>query len=197
MAESDYCTLEDVKAQLDLDAGNTQHDAAILRAISAVSRHIDNYCWRRFHAQQETRCYTASFENWLDVDDLLSVSSIATDESGARSYPTRWSAEDYDLLPENASADGKPYTVIATREGGAHRFPVGIRGGVQIDGMFGYAAEIPAPITAACVLQSVRLFKRRDAIFGVAGSAEMGQQLVIARLDPDVRQLLDPYKRYC
>jgi hypothetical protein len=43
----------------------------------------------------------------------------------------------------------------------------------------------------------MRLYKRKDAPFGVVGStsAEMGQLMVIPKLDPDVKFLLDAYKK--
>lgn len=51
---------------------------------------------------------------------------------------------------------------------------------------------VPAAVKLACEIQASRWFKRNDAPFGVAGSAEMGTELrLLARLDPDVEVLLD------
>ena len=61
-------------------------------------------------------------------------------------------------------------------------------------GKFGWCA-VPDVIAEACLIQAQRLFKRRDAIFGVVGSAEMGQLVTIAKLDPDVQMLLMAYRK--
>ena len=62
-------------------------------------------------------------------------------------------------------------------------------------GKFGYGATAPKAVSEACIIQSTRLFRRKDAPFGVTGASDMGQASVIARLDPDVRFLLAPYRR--
>ena len=51
-----------------------------------------------------------------------------------------------------------------------------------------------ASVKLACNLQAERLFKRRDAPFGVLGSPEFGNYTRIqAALDPDVQVLLDGF----
>jgi hypothetical protein len=53
----------------------------------------------------------------------------------------------------------------------------------------------PAPVKLACMLQASRLVKRRDSPFGVAGSPEFGSELrLLSKLDPDVENLLRPYR---
>lgn len=52
----------------------------------------------------------------------------------------------------------------------------------------------PANVVEASLIQAGRVFRRKDAPFGVVGSAEMGSGIVIARLDPDVRMMLDPFR---
>ena len=52
----------------------------------------------------------------------------------------------------------------------------------------------PLTIASACRLQAARLAKRRDAPFGIAGSAEFGSELrLLSSLDPDVRILCAPF----
>ncbi len=57
------------------------------------------------------------------------------------------------------------------------------------------AYEYPFDVTEAAMLLTARLWRRADAPFGVTGSAEVGQQMVISRMDPDVTTLLQPYRR--
>ena len=57
------------------------------------------------------------------------------------------------------------------------------------------AYEYPFPIVQACYLMTARLFKRREAPFGTAGSAEMGTLTVVPKIDPDIRSILNDYRR--
>lgn len=57
------------------------------------------------------------------------------------------------------------------------------------------AYEYAGPIVEACRLMTSRIFKRREAPFGISGSAEMGTLQVVAKFDPDIRGLLNDYRR--
>ncbi len=53
-------------------------------------------------------------------------------------------------------------------------------------------SPVPAAVKLACELQAIRLYKRKDASFGVLGAAEFGTFVrLLDKLDPDVAQLLD------
>ena len=78
---------------------------------------------------------------------------------------------------------------------GHFSFPEVIPRSVAVTADFGFDTTVPPVISEACILQVARVFRRSDAPFGVVGSAEMGQQVVIGRLDPDVRMMLAPYRR--
>lgn len=185
-----YCGVNEIKSDLNFPADTTQYDAALEAVAAAVSGWIDLYCGRTFQpAASQTRYYTAEDSGVVYVDDVQSITTLATDD-GSRAYGTVWSAAQYDLAPYNAVTEGKPYTKI---EANGAAFPTGKRG-VKVVGSFGWLAT-PKAVVRACALQSMRLFKRNQAIFGVVGSAELGQQLVIPKLDPDVMQLLAPLRR--
>ena len=187
---TDYTTVEAVKSRLHIEE-DAQHDETIRVVITGVSRWIEWYCGRRFTAAASaTRYYTAEDGEVVYVDDLQSVSALATDD-GSRTYGTSWSASQFDLAPYNAVADGLPCTKIYATRG--YAFPAGKRG-VRVTGSFGWTA-VPEAVEQACALQAMRLFKRDQAIFGVVGSAELGQQLVIPKMDPDVMLLLAPLRR--
>lgn len=54
-----------------------------------------------------------------------------------------------------------------------------------------FTTTIPDSIVMACLLQAGRFYKRRDALFGIAGSPEMGNEMrLLAKLDPDVALLV-------
>jgi hypothetical protein len=177
-------TISDVSDQAD--------DAQLESVIEATSRWIDGYTGRRFYAASETRYYTAEWDDLLEVDDLLSVTSLLTDDDGDRVYETTWQATDYDLDPPNAVLDGRPYTAIYLAPNGNTTFPATAKG-VKLTGSFGYATTAPPPIKEACLLAAERLSRRKDAIFGVTGSGDMGHVRAILSQDPDVMRLLWNY----
>lgn len=173
-----------------VDVTDLDDDAEIEKVVTAISRAIDAVCKRRFYAANETRYFTAQRADLLFVDDLLSVTTLKTDEGGDRIYETTWATTDYDLLPANAALAGEPYLRIAPAPMSSKRFP-GHAKGVEIAGSFGYANSTPGRIKEACLLWSMRLWKRREAIFGVIGTSALGQMTVkIPPPDPDVAQLL-------
>lgn len=195
-----YTDVPTLKDRLDLDGA--ADDDVLELVIEAASRRIDHYCDRRFYAVTENRYYTAEFADLLFIDDVLSVTTLATDLIADRSYSETWAATDYDLDPPNAAADGLPFTVIRTAPLSNRRFPVGMRRGIKLTGSFGFAVQPPAAVAQACLLQAARWFKRKDAIFGAAGPKALGQVTInvgggqtAATLDPDVKLMLDPYRK--
>lgn len=187
-----YCTLAEFQARAGID--DTIDDVILEQVITGVSRMIDEYTRRHFYSASETRYYTPAQVDYCEIDDLLAVLSFATDDNIDRTYATTWAATDYDLLPTNAATDGKPYTMVAVAPNGRYTFPRVARG-LKINGTFGYAATTPPVVREACLLQAQRIFKRKDAPFGIMGAPELGM-LRISRLDPDVAMLLRGVTRY-
>lgn len=186
-----YCTLQDVLHSDRLKISDGDSNAVLEGIIEAASRIIDQDRDRFFYTLSSTALYfTAEESDILFVPDLLSVTTLATDDNGLRTYATTWSATDYDLMPHNAAALGKPYGWIQTTPNGLYSFPTLSRG-VKITGTWGYAATVPKPVKEACILMVTRVFKRAKAPFGVIGSSELGQTLMNVARDPDIRMLLD------
>jgi hypothetical protein len=65
---------------------------------------------------------------------------------------------------------------------------------VEVTGTWGWSA-VPIAVTQACVIQSSRIYKRLDSPLGVAGISDIGIMRVSNQLDPDVAQLVSPYRR--
>lgn len=177
-------------------ATDPSDDTVLERCINAASREIDNYTQRRFYTLEETRYYTPRDACTLFTDDLVSVTSLKTDEDGDRTYEVTWAVTDYDLMPFNAPVQSipKPYTWIEIAPEGNNVFPVGLAKSVEITGAFGYSATTPDPINRACINRAIWLYKRQDATFGVAGMSGMGSIVLRIEYDPDMRMLLDPFK---
>lgn len=189
---------EAVGESVTITVVDDQTDDAILESmINAVSRMIDRECKRRFYTtdSDETRYYTAKDARQLwPEDDILSVTTLKTDPDGDRVYEETWETTDYDLWPYTAALDDKPYRAILVTPKSGETFP-GLVKSVEVAGKFGYCAiaSRPPEITEACLLQCQRLYKRKDAPFGVLGAAGMGQMQVIPELDPDVKMLIGNY----
>lgn len=192
-----YLTLAKFKTLANIQGTDANRDLELDATIEAVSRLIDEHCHRRFYTttNDETRYYTATKTDEFECpDDIISITTLATDLDGSRGYTDTWAATDYDLLPFNAILDGVPYTRLELANFGTKVFPLYPRG-VKIVGKFGYAATIPELVARACFIQAFRLWMRKAAPFGVAGGGDMGQAVVIPTLDPDIVLLLSKVAR--
>lgn len=145
-----------------------------------------------FVVDQVAGVYLPSYQQpVVEIDPLLSVTTVATDPAGDGSYGTVWAPTDYDLLPLNAAADGQPWRHIRPRLNGTRAFPVG-PAMLRIVGSWGEAATVPPAINRVCLLQAFRMFRRNDSPYGVINelvSAE-GGAVTVPRLDPDIKRLL-------
>lgn len=190
-----YVTVAELQAHIDA-SGDASFDggdyANMETAIEAASRWIDEYCGTQFYASTETRVYTADWHDLLYVDDLISVTTIKSDDDWDGVYETTWTAGDYILEPRRAVSRGRPYRQIRMNVNGDYSFPRNVDGGIEIAGSFGYAATAPAVVKQACLLVAHRLWRRKDAIFGIAGTPGLGVTVVQAKItaDSDVMALL-------
>jgi hypothetical protein len=185
-----YATIGELKTRIGIT--DTTDDTVLSAVLEACSRSIDGYCNRSFGktVPGTVRYFTPVDADEVLIDDCVSLTEVATDADGDRTYEDTWAATDYDLLPENAGTN-TPYLTIATTPDGDYGFPR-VRKGLKLTGTWGWP-EVPPPVREACLIQAYRIFKRKDAPFGISGSPEMGM-MRIGRLDPDVLWLLDPYR---
>ena len=180
-----YTDLPSLRDKLGFEKSSTlKHDAALEKLIEAVSRWIDEHTKRRFYAATETRYYTATFHDDCTVDDLLSVTTLKTDDDGDGTFETTWTTSDYTLYPLNAALDGLPFTNIKTSVDGDQTFPR-LQRGVEIAGSFGYSSTTPKAIEQACLIGCMRVWERSKLIYGVVGGAELGTIQVVSTLQQD------------
>lgn len=195
-----YTSLAAVRYMLGItNAADTGNDTYIEGIVHAVSRSIDEYCHRRFFTTtaDETRYFEGLDHEMCLTDDIITITSLKSDEDGDRTYEITWATTDYDPKPDNYSLDNKPIMWLVASPNGTHYFPTHSKA-VQIVGKFGWCAlaNVPDKIAQACLLQSVRLYKRmREAPFGIVGSSDMGTAVVITKFDPDVELLLQQFVR--
>lgn len=194
-----YTTGSAVKAAARIT--DSVDDTLINAAIESSSRLIDGYCGRSFFAAgSATRLFVAHDSLLVQINDLGDEENlvIQTDTSANNTFDTTWDDIDYQLEPLNQIVDGLtgyPYTRIRAIE----NLIWPIQGGealVKISASnWGWPA-VPDPIEQACVIQSLRIFKRLDSPLGVLGFDGMGVTVRVGRgLDPDVMQMIDPYRK--
>lgn len=190
-----YASLVQVKAALRIT--DSVDDTLLEMAIESASRAIDGHANRYFYSSgTATRIYTADSYDLVQIDDLAGTAiTLVTDPNADNTWADTWTTTDYQLEPVNGIVDGLnvPYTRI--RAIGDYSFPMNDGEAlVKVTGVFGWSA-VPTAITQACVIQSSRIFKRLDSPLGVAGFGDMGAVRVSRYLDPDVEQLVAPYRR--
>jgi hypothetical protein len=64
---------------------------------------------------------------------------------------------------------------------------------VKVTGVWGWAS-VPIAIKQATILLAARIYKRSDSPLGIAGFGDMGVMRVSSQIDPDVAQLVNPYR---
>jgi len=190
-----YATLAELKSSLTIT--DTSDDALLELAITSTSRMIDDFTGRFFYANGTVnspviRYYTPNDPWSLAVDDYVSISAIATDDNFNQTWSTVWATSDFMEEPKNNSLRGWPYTrLLAT---GRYVWPYYLPQACKITGVWGWPA-VPSEVNQACIIQSSRIFVRKQSPFGIAGTPELGTVRLSSRLDPDVEAFLRPIKR--
>lgn len=186
----DYATVEELASYTGATGGIDDIELAV--AISTASRAVDHATNRQFGvvAAPEARTYLARPDYvtgyWVvDMDDVMAVTGMGVEVDGD-------AVATYQLEPVNAAAKGRPWTRVAFT-GDSEHLPTVHPHAVVVTALWGWSA-VPQAIVQATLLQASRLFKRKDAPFGIAGS-EGAEMRLLSRLDPDVAVALRPYTR--
>jgi hypothetical protein len=197
-----YATRNQIKAALRIGTADTLDDELIDNCAGAASRLIDGYCNRQFWnvGSATTRVYMAENDFYCHIDDIAGT-AIILKTSGATdgTFDVTWSPSDYQLEPLNGRLDGLEWAYDKIRAVGDYLFPTvnanyGEQALVQVTAVFGWPS-VPEPVTQATIIQASRIFKRYDSPLGVAGFGDLGAIRVSRFLDPDMAQLVEPYRR--
>jgi hypothetical protein len=194
-----YATLDQVKQALRIT--DTVDDALIEGAVEAASRLIDGYAMRNFYQSGTvTRYFSTSDPLILQTDDIAGTAiTVESEPAGDGNFIT-WTVTDYQLEPLNGNLDGIEWAYDRIRAIDDYVWPTGNAFGdqdealIRITGVFGWPS-VPQAIETATIIQSMRIFKRYDSPLGVAGFGDFGAVRVSRFLDPDVEQLVMPYKK--
>ena len=188
-----YASLSDVKASARIT--DSVDDALLELAVESASRLVDSYTQRYFYnAGTATRIF-APLDNYVaEIDDLISLTLLET--SDGDTFGTTWAAKDYQLEPLNGHVDGLT-NHPATRIRAVDDFLFNLldqEATVRVTGVWGWSA-VPTAVKQATVIQAARIFRRNDSPLGIAGFGDMGAVRVGVQLDPDVKHLIDVYRK--
>jgi hypothetical protein len=188
-----YASLSEIKASARIT--DSVDDALLELAVESASRLIDSYTQRYFYnAGTATRLF-APLDNYVtEIDDLISLSVLQT--SDGDTFGTTWATKDYQLEPLNGVVDGltgHPATRIRAVDDFLFNL-LDLEATVRITGVWGWSA-VPTAVKQATIIQAARIFKRNDSPTGIVGFGDMGAVRVGVQLDPDVKHLVDPYRK--
>lgn len=204
-----YVTASGLLATIGVTSPSAQQTADATAAVNAATTAIDNLCQRRgtttrdgFAADadaNQVRYYSPACWDRLDIDDLVTLTSlqtrddgvdIDTNDGGANTWTQN---KDFSLEDLNAAAEGWPFTVIRVNPAGSFTFNVVYPRSVKVTGKFGWPST-PQPIIDACTLVSERVYKMKRE--GPLGVVAFQQEVVrVASADRNVMLLLAPYMR--
>jgi hypothetical protein len=197
-----YATRNQIKSALRIGTADTIDDELIDNCAGAASRLIDGFCNRKFWAvgSATVRVYQAEDSFFCSIDDISGTAiTLQTSTNADGVFDTTWSPTDWQLEPLNGNLDGIEWAYDKIRAIGDYLFPTvnanyGEQALVKVTANFGWP-YVPETITQATIIQASRIFKRYDSPLGVAGFGDMGAIRVSRALDPDVAQLVEPYRR--
>lgn len=200
-ADKLYSSVESLKSRFQIS--DAVDDYELERAVRAASRRVESYCGReRFwrDATVQVRTFQADSVTCCRVPVGISTTTglvVKTDEDNDGTYErTLTLSTDFVLRPSNAASRNPawPYDEIHLADN--YSFPLlSVRDGVQVTARFGWP-EVPDDIREAALILSHRLFKRKETATGVVGFDGLGATVRLSRTDPDVAELLSPYRSY-
>lgn len=191
-----YATLNEAKAALSIKSqSDPDRFVALERMVESASRLVDAWCHRQFYQETETRHFAAQATAWLGIDDLVSVTTLKTDDDGDRTYETTWAATDYYLEPVNAAAHGEPYTRIRLDAVSGDTTFSPYPKGVELAGVWGWPS-VPKPIVEATLRIATWLWKLPGAPLGFAEGGGFEQGTAYIRDDRATQAMLSPYIKH-
>jgi hypothetical protein len=185
-----YATLAEFKEWVSEGSlFDAESDDQIQMVLDAVDLAVNRYCGRTFGVEQDvSKFYYPQSTDEVQVTDLLTVTSLASDTSGDRTYS---------LLFAPADASGQPavrYDLIRLWPTTSKSFSPGRL--VKIVGDFGYVdanGNPPADVKTASLIMASRWWKRRETPLGILSATDLGTFERLSKEDPDVSTLLAPY----
>ena len=140
-----YADLDTLKSPAVLNLTGSTFDSRLLALLEDVSRWIDTHCNRHFFVLTATRRFDGPGGTQLRISDLISLTTLSSDEDQDRVFEITWSSSDFLLYPLNAEPLqpwGRPYSriLVDVAAGSRASFPFG-PSTVEITGRWGFREE--------------------------------------------------------
>ena len=129
-----YADVETFKSAEFADVSQGTEQARFRRYLEAASRYLDKRCERFFYCWEGARYYDGA-TRLMDIDDILSITTLKLDEDGDATFEETMATTDYLLYPLNRFP--KEWIEISS-DSDYGSFASGIKRGVEITGVFGY-----------------------------------------------------------
>jgi len=185
-------------------SGSSQ-DTNLTNAINASSRLIDQITGRVFFISEsvQVKFFTPNNPFILDVPDIATTTGLIVqlDTTDDGSYDktitldTDFYLKPLDVVDLDGDNDIPFQSLVILDRRSSERFDPDIVRNVKITAKYGFNA-VPDAIKQACLLQSSRLWKRKDSPFSTYGSSEVGERELFQKMDPDAKSLIKPYIRH-
>ena len=192
-----YATLAEVRDWVGIPVSDTADDTKLSLALAAAEEQVNAYTGRHFTVEgsASVRYYRALTGSVVEVDPIATTTdlAVALDRDGDGTFEETLTLDThYRFAPYNAAVAGAPWSQLVALTGTT--FPLEDRR-IKVTGRFGYAT-VPSSVKQATLIQAAFIWKRKDAVFGVAGSPEFGNELrVESALDRTAISLLRPFRK--
>lgn len=163
------------------------------QAIESASRWVEQYTGREFHpTASSARYFDPRSHQVVIIHDATSITAVTSDVGQDGTYSQTHT--DYQTLPVGQYLASIGPVPIASLRLTTTLFPIPTRrqGLVKVTGVWGWAA-VPTPVKRACATMALDMAKDPTAAFG-AVTGDFG--VLRIRLNPRVKQLLDPFRRF-
>ncbi len=139
-----YVTVDLLKGSGVLNMDTNEHNDRLRGLLEGSSRTIEDYAQRLFYSRSLTLLFDGDGSRLQGIDDLISITTLKTDDDVDRTFETTWATTDYLLLPSNAdpattnNPRSRPYYEIEVDPNGNQSSFTKGRQTVQIVGVWGY-----------------------------------------------------------
>jgi hypothetical protein len=193
-----YCGLEELRDRLGFT--DSADDYAAQQAIQSATTEVNDHCGQVFYRSTETRTFVPHSLLEIDIDPLVSITSLNVDQVGNGVFAEAWIQDtDYQLklgtdrYNLNALGVQRPYRKVQATQGGKwfpYIYPWSRYDRVQIIGTWGWPS-VPPPVAQATLMLAAQRFKEKDAPFGISGVNDFG--VVRIKQNPEIINMLRPY----
>lgn len=142
---------------------DTSDDAVLSDLLEAVSRFVDRQTGRRFYQDSVDADYYYigdTTNTYVKMPDFCAITTVSVDYTNDRTYTALVLDTDYETLPDNAAAEGRPFTGLFRLPSSAAYFPA-TRRGVKVTGKRGWPA-VPYDIKQATLMIAQSLNANRS-----------------------------------